>query len=190
MVSAVIDHLNHKVIDVIPTITGNYTSVQNDGNGFAEMISTEPIKLEIGQQVTLSNSANHPGIHTIIKVADLSFTIDDVFIITETGDFTTALLKEIDVKWFSEDIIISIGKKKTNFPKIGAVIVIDWELTDASIVEYSRNAGDGVKAKWFPLNEGEPTQVGSRYIRFSEFAVINFRSKTSSTLCYASVAQV
>lgn len=190
MVTAVIDQLNHKVIDTIPTITGNYTSVQDDGNGFAEMISPEHIALEVGQQVTLSNSANHTGVHTITKVTDLSFTIDDNFVATETGDFTTALLKQIDDKWFSEDIIISTGKKKTNSPKIGAVVVVDWELTVPSIVEYSRNAGDGIKAKWFPLNENEATQAGSRYIRFSESAVINLRSKTLATLCYASVAQV
>jgi len=190
MVTAVLDLLNHKIIDVIPTITGNYITVQNDGDGFAEMISPVPISLEVGQQITISNSTNHTGVHTVTKVTNSSFTINDNFVANETGDFTTALLKEIDAKWFLEDIIISTGKKKTNSPKIGSVIVVDWELTTPSIVEYSRNAGDGIKAKWFPLNENEATQVGSRYIRFSESAVINLRSKTSATLCYASVAQV
>jgi len=190
MVTAIVDQLNHKILDVIPTITGNYTTVQDDGNGFAEMISIEPITVSVGQQATISNSTNHTGVHTITKVTNSSFTIDDNFVATETGDFTTALLKEIGVKWFLEDIIISTGKKKTNTPKLGAVIVVDWELTIPSIVEYSRNAGDGAKAKWFPLNEDDAKQAGSRYIRFAESAVINLRSQTSATLCYASVAQV
>lgn len=190
MVTVTLDSLTHKIIDTIPTITGNYTSVVDDGEGFAEMISPEPITLTVGQQVTISNSTNHNGVHLITKVTNLSFTIDDFFNTTETGDFTTALLKNIDEKWFLEDLIISTGKKKTNLPKIGSVIVVDWELTVPSIIEYSRNAGDGAKAKWFPLNENDATQAGSRYIRFSESAVINLRSKTSATLCYASVAQV
>lgn len=94
----------------------------------------------------------------------------------------TSGAKAIDEKWFSEDITVLTS----NILK-GSRLVLDFGFPETAIIEITRDGG----STWVPLNSNiEVIGDQNRLIPIITGQVINFRTKSSVTLSYASFGEI
>ena len=95
----------------------------------------------------------------------------------------TPVAKNVDEKWFTDDIDIVLSNSLRTAP-----IIIDFSYSIASIIEYTLR-GDAV-GPYIAFNDGNEIAGGqSRFIRVTDGDKLNFRAKIAGDLNRAIIGE-